>query len=229
MLYAIAAIGLILLIYAPNLWVRYTLKRYSRAINEMPGTGGELATHLVKRFGLEGVKVETTEPMKDHFHPGDNAVRLSPDIFNGKSLTAVAVAAHEVGHAIQFNREEPVSQLRGRYLNKAYMIQRVGAGILMLIPVITIIFRVPHAALLTAAIGIITMLASVLMYVAILPEEFDASFNKALPILVEGEYIDESQIKSVRRILKACAYTYVAAALADILRLWRWLAIMRYR
>lgn len=227
--YAIAGLLLIALIYTPQIWVRYTLKRHSREIEEIPGTGGELAAHLIKRFEMDRVTVEVTDPMRDHYDPTDNAVRLSPEIYNGRSLTAVAVAAHEVGHAIQFNREEPVSQLRSRYLSKAYMIQRIGAGILMLIPVMTIIFRVPHAALLTAAIGIITMLASVLMYVAILPEEFDASFNKALPILIEGEYIDESQIKPVRRILKACAYTYVAAALADILRLWRWLAILRYR
>lgn len=227
--YAIAGLLLILLIYTPQIWVRYTLKRHSREIGEIPGTGGELAAHLVKRFEMEGVTVETTGPDRDHYDPAKNAVRLSPEVYNGKSLTAVAVAAHEVGHAIQFNREEPISRLRGRYLQKAFTIQRLGAAILMLIPVVTVIFRVPHAALLTAAIGIITMLASVLMYVAILPEEFDASFNKALPILVEGEYIDKSQIKTVRRILKACAYTYVAAALADILRLWRWLAILRYR
>ena len=229
MLYAIAAITLLLLIYSPNLWVRYTLKRYSQVVDDIPGTGGELATHLVKRFELDGVVVEITDPMKDHFDSAANAVRLSPEVYNGKSLTAVAVATHEVSHAIQFNRKEPVSKLRDRYLGKAFTIQRWGAGVLMMIPVVTLIFRVPHAALFTALIGVITMLASVLMYVAILPEEFDASFNKALPILVEGEYIDESQVEPVRRILKACAYTYVAAALADILRLWRWLAILRYR
>ena len=227
--YAITAILLLLLIYAPNLWVRYTLRRHSKTIDNMPGTGGELATHLVERFKLDGVTVETTDPDEDHYDTSDNAVRLSPEVFNGKSLTAIAVAAHEVGHAIQLNHEEEVSKLRDRYLSKAHTIQRCGAGILMAIPAITLIFHLPHAALLTAFIGVITMLASVLMYVAILPEEFDASFKKALPILVEGEYIDESQIEPVRQVLKACAYTYVAAALADILRLWRWLAILRYR
>lgn len=227
--YAIAGFVLILLIYAPQLWVRYTLRRYSREIEAMPGTGGELAAHLVRRFDLQGVGVEVTEPMRDCYDPAANAVRLSPDVYHGRSLTAVAVAAHEVGHAIQFNRQEPISRLRARYLNKALIIQRFGAGFLMLAPVVLPIFRVPHPTLAMAAIGLITMLISVLMYVAVLPEEFDASFNKALPILVEGDYIDESQIKPVRRILKACAYTYVAAALADILRLWRWLRIFRLR
>jgi hypothetical protein len=215
------------LIFGPNLWVRYTLKRYSQRLETLPGTGGELALHLVKRFQLEGVVVETTEPMKDHFDPLNNAVRLSPEIYNGQSLTAVAVAAHEVGHAIQFNRKEPVSQLRNRYQGKAFAIQRWGATLLMMLPVITVIFKIPHVTLLMALVGVLVMLSSLFMYLAILPEEFDASFNKALPILVEGEYIDDSHIVPIRRILKACAYTYIAAALADVLRLWRWLAIFR--
>ncbi len=227
MLYIAGFILLLLLIFGPNLWVRYTLKRYSRRLETLPGTGGELALHLVKRFQLEGVVVETTEPMKDHFDPVNNAVRLSPDNFNGQSLTAVAVAAHEVGHAIQFNRKEPVSQLRNRYQGKAFAIQRWGAALLMMLPVITVIFKIPHVTLLTALVGVFIMLSSLFMYFAILPEEFDASFNKALPILIEGEYIDDSQIVPIRRILKACAYTYIAAALADILRLWRWLTIFR--
>jgi hypothetical protein len=79
----------------------------------------------------------------------------------------------------------------------------------------------------TALLGVATMLVSVAVYAAILPEEWDASFNKALPILIEGEYVDEHQLKAVRQILKACALTYVAAALADILSLWRWIAILR--
>ena len=64
------------------------------------------------------------------------------------------------------------------------------------------------------------------MYVAILPEEFDASFNKALPILSEG-YINEEQLPIVRQILRACALTYVAASLADILSLWRWVYLIK--
>ena len=70
------------------------------------------------------------------------------------------------------------------------------------------------------------MVVSVLMYVAILPEEYDASFNKALPILSKG-YITQEQLPVVRKILKACALTYVAGSLADIIRLWRWIAVIR--
>ena len=71
----------------------------------------------------------------------------------------------------------------------------------------------PHLTLLTALVGVLTMVASVAMYVAILPEEFDASFNKAMPILAEG-YVPEHHLPAVWQVLKACALTYVAGALA---------------
>jgi len=81
--------------------------------------------------------------------------------------------------------------------------------------------------LLTAIIGVVTMLASVLMYAAILPEEWDASFNKALPILAGNDYVPDEYLPAIRQVLMACALTYVAGALADMLSLWRWWAIIR--
>ncbi len=227
MLYILAALFIILLIFGPQLWVKYVLKKHHKTLSGMPGTGSELATHLLKRFEMESVKVELADEDEDHYSPADNAVRLSPEVYNGKSLTAVAVAAHEVGHAIQFNRKEPVSYLRDRFLGKAHRIQQVGIFILMAMPVIGAVTRIPHLALFTVLVGVFTMLASVLMYLAILPEEWDASFNKALPILEKENYVPEEYMPAVRQVLKACALTYVAAALADVLRLWRWLALLR--
>lgn len=227
MLYLIAVLLLLLLIFGPNLWVRYVLRKHHRPLPGMPGTGGELARHLLDVYELDSVKVEQSSKDDDHYSPAENAVRLSPEVYQGKSLSAVAVAAHEVGHAIQFNRREPVSRLREKYLAKAHLIQHWGIYILMGLPLVGVIFRVPHLALITVLVGILTMLASVLMYVAILPEEWDASFNKALPILEKGDYVPQQYMPAIRQVLKACALTYVAAALADILRLWRWLAIIR--
>ena len=227
MIYLLLLLLVLALLYGPQLWVRFVLRWHSTELPNLPGTGGELAVHLLKRFELDDVTVEETESGRDHYDPGTNVVRLSPEVYKGKSLTSVAVAAHEVGHAIQFNRQEPVSQLRQRYFERATRLQHIGITVLMLAPVMTAIFYVPHAMILTALIGVMTMLVSVLMYVAILPEEWDASFNKALPILLQGEYINDRQVKAVRQVLKACALTYVAAALADILRLWRWVAILR--
>ncbi len=226
MLYLILAFLAALAIYGPTLWVHYVLRRYSTHIDTMPGTGAELAEHLVERFELEGVEVVKGNPGEDFYSPGDRIVSLGPDHYDGKSLTAVAVAAHEVGHAIQFCRREPVSLLREKYLGRAFQIRRLGTIILISIPLITAVSRSPVVMGLLALVGVVTMLVSVAMYVAILPEEYDASFNKALPILEEG-YIPEEDMPTARRILKACAYTYVAAALADVFSLWRWLRFLR--
>jgi Zn-dependent membrane protease YugP len=217
---------IIVIIFGPSLWVKYVLKKHHKHIDSLDGTGSELAQHLINRFKLDGVKLVQGQKDEDHYDPKNKIVSLSPEVFCGKSLTAVAVAAHEVGHAIQFYRKEPVSLLREKYLTKAHTIQHYGVMFLMVSPLLGLIFRIPHLAILTIFIGIITMVASVLMYVAVLPEEYDASFNKALPILSEG-YIDKEQLPIIRKILKACALTYVAASLANILSLWRWIRLIK--
>lgn len=229
MIFALLGIILLIAIYGPSIWVRMVMDKYSKEDPAIRGTGGELALHLVERFKLEGVNVEETKPMNDHFDPSSNTVRLSPDNFNGRSLTAVAIAAHEVGHAIQFNRKEAISLLRGQYIPKAVLINKIGIGIVMLMPVVGLITRVPHAAIITAVAGVLAMLVSALMYLIVLPEEWDASFNKALPILTEGEYINKNQERAVNRVLRAAALTYFAGALANIVSLWRWLVLLRLR
>ena len=227
MIYLILVVLSFAAIVGPNLWVKHVLKKHHRPLPGMPGTGAELALHLLKQYQLDEVKVEKSQADEDHYSPADNAVRLSPEVYDGKSLTAVAVAAHEVGHAIQFNRREPVSQLRDKYLGSAHVIQNCGIYILMFMPLVTAFIGGPRLALLTIVVGVVTMLSSVLMYAAVLPEEWDASFNKALPILEKGGYVPAEYLPAVRQVLKACALTYVAAALADILQLWRWLRLIR--
>ena len=92
---------LLLLILGPQWWVRYVLARYNRKQEAFPGTGGELARHLLDRFHLQQVNVETADGAGDHYDPKDLAVRLTADKLDGRTLTAVTTACHEVGHAIQ--------------------------------------------------------------------------------------------------------------------------------
>ena len=89
----------------------------------MPGTGSELANHFINRFELDGVIVEKGKTDENHYDPSGRVVCLSPDVFDGKSLTSVAVATHEIGHTIQFAKNEPVTRLRNKYLNKAQTIK----------------------------------------------------------------------------------------------------------
>ena len=105
-------LALFSLIYGPFIWVKYVLWRHSKHIETMPGTGGELAKHLVERFELDGVSIQKGGKDENFYAPDKKLISLSPDIYDGKSLTAVSVAAHEVGHAIQFCKKEPVSKLR---------------------------------------------------------------------------------------------------------------------
>ena len=99
MIFAAGALIILALIFGPSLWVKLVMKRYSLEKPEMPGTGGELAKHLIERFSLKGVKVEVTE-LGDHYDPIEKKVRLLREHYESKSLTAIAIAAHEVGHAI---------------------------------------------------------------------------------------------------------------------------------
>ena len=124
MIYAIPAIFFFLLVYGPFLWVKYILWKFNKQIEGMPGTGSELANHFIDRFKLDGVIVEKGKTDDNHYDPGGRIVCLSPDVFDGKSLTSIAVATHEIGHAIQFAKNEPVTRLRNKYLTKAQTIKK---------------------------------------------------------------------------------------------------------
>ena len=218
---------LAILVYVPSFWVRHIMAKHSKEIVGLPGTGGELAKHLIERFELTGITVEEAAPNTDHFDPAGPVVRLSPDNFNGRSLTAVAVAAHEVGHAMQFHRGEKIFELRKRYLPLAASFNRIGVVIMMTIPFIALLIRMPLVIGGVIALSLLLQLAGAFAYLIILPEEWDASFNKALPVLIAGEYIEEAHMPAVRQVLKAAALTYFAAALANVLHVGRWFMLLR--
>jgi Zn-dependent membrane protease YugP len=218
---------LVLLVFGPQWWARYTFRRYAGPLPRIPGTGGELARHLLDRFGLPDVPVEKTGEGGDHYDPEHRVVRLGPDNYDNNSLTAVAVAAHEVGHAIQHQRNDPKLALRHRLVRLAQRTQQLGAAAMFLLPVAMAITRAPSAGLLMAGIGLGSMAMATLVHLVTLPVEIDASFGKALPVLVEGNYIQPRDEAAVRRILRAAALTYVAGSLASLLNLARWLAFLR--
>jgi Zn-dependent membrane protease YugP len=220
-------IVLLAAVFGPQWWAQRTFRRYASPRDDIPGNGAELARHLLQHLDMQHVKVEQTEADNDHYDPSDKTVRLSPQNFNDKSLTAITVAAHEVGHAIQDHRNEPMHALRGKLVGMANHVQRLGAALLVLIPVIALLTRSPMLDLLFFVAGIASMGVATLVHLVTLPVEMDASFNKALPILFQGNYIEEKDRPAARRILKAAALTYVAASLASLLNLWRWIAILR--
>ena len=218
---------LLALIFGPQWWAQYTFRRYAEVLPRIPGTGGELARHLLDQFGMPDVAVEKTEQGGDHYDPEDRIVRLSPDNYDHKSLTAVAVAAHEVSHAIQHQRKEAKFSLRHRLVKVAQTTQQLGAGAMFLLPVVVAITRAPSAGLIMVAIGLGSMASATLVHLVTLPVELDASFGKALPILKSGHYIQSEDERDVHRVLQAAALTYVAGSLASLLNLARWFAFLR--
>jgi hypothetical protein len=217
---------IIFIIFAPQWWARHVFKRYSEHQDHIQGTGGELAKHLLNRFDMSEIGVEETEEGNDHYDPESKTVRLSPSNFNDKSLTAVAVAAHEVGHAIQHHQNETKLELRSRLVKTSIKLEKIGSVIMMVMPIILVITRNPAAGFIFFATGLLTIAGSSLIHLVTLPVEWDASFGKALPILKEG-YVREQDYPAVNSILKAAAFTYIAASLTSILSVWRWLALLR--
>ncbi len=223
MVWIVLLIAVIGLIFLPQFWVQRVLKKHSNERSDFPGTGGEFARHLIKQQGLK-VKLETTE-QGDHYDPSSKTVRLSSANFNGKSLTAVATAAHEVGHAIQHQQGMALLLLRTPLAKFAFYVEKLAQLALISTPVF--LSFVPGMARLSIIVAVVGMLASTLVHFVTLPVEFNASFSKALPILKNGNYLAEKDYQNARKILLACALTYVSAALASLLNIWRWLRFLR--
>jgi Zn-dependent membrane protease YugP len=201
------------------------MQLYSADLPDLPGTGGELAHHLIERLGLEGVGVETSD-IGDHYDPENRMVRLSEGNWSGKSLTAVAVAAHEVGHAVQHHQNDARLNARTKLIPIVTVLGQLSVGVLTVVPIIGLLTRHPAPTLLIAGIGLSGLLFRMLLHLVTLPTEWDASFGKALPVLTEGKYISPEQEKVVRRVLGAAALTYFAAALADAFNLFRWASLL---
>ncbi len=225
----VIVIGLILVVvFGPAFWVRWVMSTYNTHIEGMPGTGGELAKHLVRQFQLTGVEVEIT-PGGDHYDPSQRKVKLSEANFSGKSLTAIAVAAHEVGHAVQHHRGDRNLALRTAWVPVADRVARVCSGLIWAAPVVGLITRHPVPVSVLVLLGMSGLVARMLVHLVTLPTEWDASFGKALPALIAGQYVAPGEDVIVRRILRAAALTYFSAALADILNLVRWAALLLRR
>ena len=215
-------------VFLPGLWVKHVMEKYRQPADRYhkQGSGGELARHLLDSFGLGNVEVEETSA-GDHYDPVAKAVRLTPDNYSGYSLTAVTVAAHEVGHAIQDSRGESLFLARQKLVKTAMVGERIAGMMLVAAPLVLMLTRLPQAGAITIMIGVVSMALSTLVHLLTLPVEFDASYGKALPILQKGGYLHDGDLEHAEKILKAAALTYVAASLTSLLNLGRWIAVLR--
>lgn len=218
-------LAFIALIYGPQFWIKWTMIKHAVERPDMPGTGGELARHLLDDAGLTDVKLEVVQG-GDHYSPDEKAVRLSEANFKGKSITAIAVAAHEVAHAIQHRDGFAPLLWRQRLVKKTIVIERIGSIVLMATPLVFALVRSPVVLILEIAAALGILASTIVIHMVTLPTEFDASFKKALPVL--EHYVPPEEMAGARSVLKAAAFTYVAGALVSLLNVGRWLRILRF-
>lgn len=214
------------LVFLPSWWVKRTMARYEKPADRYPSTGADLARHLLDEQGLNRVTVEVTE-QGDHYDPEAKAVRLAPERYHGNSLTAVTVAAHEVGHALQDARNYGPLAWRTRLVRSLRPLERVGAGILVAAPLFALLTRLPSITAIIILGGLLTLGTSTLVHLVTLPTEFNASFGRALPLLRRDGMLYREDLPHARRILMAAALTYVAVSLMSLLNVARWWTLLR--
>jgi uncharacterized protein len=218
---AFATLLLLALIFGPSFWVRHVLRSEGADRPDLPGTGGELARHLLDSSGLGAVKLEETLA-GDHYDPESRTVRLTPPHFSGRSIAAVAVAAHEVSHAVQHANDEPAFRRRQALIRFIAPMDRIAMILLVSIPVAFGAIRSPALAVLQLGLAVLFLGGRLAIHAVTLPVEFDASFNKALPVLQHGQFLQAADMPAARKVLRAAALTYVASALMSVINVLRW-------
>lgn len=203
------------------LWAQFRVKSTYAHAGQMPSrrglSGADAARTILDSNGLQHVNIECVQGfLSDHYDPRHEVLRLSPDVFDGHSLAAVGIAAHEAGHAIQKARHYGPLAIR----NGLVPLAATGGQISMLL--IMVGFGLMYAAggmgrgVLLAGIALFAV--TVIFQIVNLPVEFDAS-RRAKLALVESGIISQDELPPVRQVLSAAALTYVAATLAAIMQL----------
>src|SRR5437763_5910368 len=175
-LVSLAGLLVLALLFGPQWWIRRVMTQHGAERPDLPGTGGELARHLLDEADLRAVKVELTGD-GDHYDPEAHAVRLTPQHHDGRSVAAVAVGAHEVSHAVQHVRGEPAFARRLDLVRKLIWIERLARVILLLTPVVFLLVKSPALAVLQIIAGVLLLAIRIVVHVTTLPVEFDASFR----------------------------------------------------
>lgn len=215
---------LLIIIFLPiiaQLKIKGTYNKYIKVKNESELTGAEAAKMILKKNGLSNVNVyETSGTLTDYYDPKKKMVVLSSDIYNSKSVSSVAVAAHECGHAIQDKENYKFLRFRSALVPIVNFTSRIAF--------IFIIFGFIFEALDLLDVGIICLLVGLLFQLVTLPVEFNASTRAKDQLEICG--IVRSKEKSgVKQVLSAAAFTYVAGFIAEALQILRLVLISRNR
>ena len=212
---------------APVIWLNYVFRKNDQILINMPFTGLEFGKLILKDYGLTEVKIEKSLSV-DHYDLLEKKVKVTQDRLSKKSLTAISIVCHEIGHAIQHKEKYKALEQRTSLVKNTAWISQIGSSILLIgIPTIlaTGYYPLIKVCLLLA---LLSLLIGIIVHLITLEVELDASFNKALPILIEKvppEYHD-----SCKSILRAAAFTYVIGVVRNFVSLrFIWLMLSRIR
>ncbi len=199
--------------------VKSTYNKYLRIASARQVSGAQVAELILRQNGIRDVQVEMSQgTLSDHYDPRVKKVRLSPENYRGNSLAALAVAAHEVGHAIQHHQSYVPLQLRHTILP----VTSIASWAAFPLFLIGLFLNTP----LLMDLGIIFFAAVVVFHMVTLPVEFNAS-SRALVQLEKGGLLMSQEIDGAKKVLNAAALTYVAAAAMALLELVRLLILRR--
>jgi Zn-dependent membrane protease YugP len=214
-LYLLFMAPAMLLVFAAQWWVNSTYSKWSQIRNQSGLSGSEAARRLLQYGGLSGVQIERVQSrLGDHYDPREKRLRLSPGVSDGESVAAIAIAAHEIGHALQDKQDYAPLRFRAALVPAVNLGSTLGwimifAGLLIRG---TFGQQIAVAGLAAFALGAVFALAT-------LPVELNAS-ARAKELLASSGLIHHSQEREgVNSVLRAAAFTYVAALAAAILQL----------
>ncbi|TYP73794.1 zinc metallopeptidase [Paenibacillus methanolicus] len=212
---------LILIAFAVSIWaqfrVRGTFNRWSDVPVSSGLTGYQAARRMLDNNGLHHIPVEPVRGMlSDHYDPIHRVVRLSEPVYYEHSISAISVACHEVGHAIQHSVNYPMLVLRHRI----FPVVNIASGIAPFLLIAGFLFQATGLL----GLGIVFFSIAVAFQLITLPVEFNAS-SRARELMVSEGFITNEEERSVAKVLNAAALTYVAAALISLLELLKYVMI----
>lgn len=199
--------------------IQSTYKKYSQIKAKRGYTGAQVAQYILDRNGLRDVQIELIRgSLTDHYDPRKKVLRLSNGIYNGSSLSAYGIAAHEVGHAIQHSRQYVPLQLR----NLIAPVASIGARFVWVLVLAGFFLQSPSLIYY----GVFLYLGVVIFQLITLPVEFNAS-RRAIEQLETNNLLYMDEVPKAKKVLNAAAFTYVAATLVAVAQLLRLLVFAR--
>ena len=202
-----------------GLWAQARVKsafaKYSKIGTRSGMTGAQVAANILRENGIHDVKIEPVQGrLSDHYDPRKKMLRLSPEVYQGRSLAAFGIAAHEVGHAIQHAQDYAPLRFRSAWVP----IANTGGGLSFIVIIAALLLGGAASALGLALVGVGLFATTTIFTLVTLPVEFDAS-KRALATLQQGAYMGSDELVGAKKVLDAAAMTYVAAFVSSALTL----------